>query len=119
MNERIKFPNDMTVRDVINAFNKMDISSEEYIYSLIDQFDLVDKIEEQVSALSKGMQMKLQLICALMIDRDIYILDEPFSGLDQASVIKLVSFINNSHKKFIIASHLDIQFKKDCDVIHV
>ena len=63
------------------------------------------------------MKMKLQLICSFMIERDIYILDEPFSGPDQPSVIKLIAYIKSSPKQFIIASHIGVELGKDCEVI--
>ena len=61
--------------------------------------------------------MKLQLICSFMIERDIYILEGPFSGLDQPSVIKLIAYIKSSPKQFIIASHIGVELGKDCEVI--
>lgn len=119
MNEAIRFPKESTVMEIINAFNCIDRVSKKRVDSLIDQFDMKDKINDMFSSLSNGMKMKLQLICTFLIDRDMYLLDEPFSGLDQTSVSKLVEYINSSDKRFVIASHLDVPFLKDCDVIQV
>ena len=119
MQEMIVFPNDNTVLEIISAFNRMDETSKETVIKLIDQFDLTKKIHEKISTLSKGMKMKLQLLCTFLIDRDVYILDEPFSGLDHASVKKLVRYIEQSHKRFIIASHIPVDWNVECDVINL
>ena len=119
MNENIKFPLNATVMDIINSLNIIDGRSKDEIVRLIDQYDLTSKINDQVSCLSKGMKMKLQLICTFLTDREVYLLDEPFSGLDKASVKKLIDYISKSSKKFIIASHLKVDFPKDFEVIYV
>ena len=117
MSETVKFPSDMTVMEVVNSINYIDQISSENITKLVDQFDIAHKLNEKISTLSKGMKMKLQLICTFLIEKDIYILDEPFSGLDRASVVNLVGYILKSKKRFIIATHIDIDFKEECDVI--
>lgn len=38
--------------------------------------------DQKVKGLSRGMRMKLALICALVFDPALVVLDEPFSGLD-------------------------------------
>lgn len=119
MSENIKFPSDMTVVEVINSINCLDQASNESITKLVDHFCINDKLNEKVTSLSTGMKMKLQLICTFLVEKDIYILDEPFSGLDQASVLNLVGYILKSTKKFIIATHLDVEFKEECDVIMI
>ncbi len=42
-------------------------------------------LERPVRQLSKGMTQKLGLIACLLVERDLYVLDEPLSGLDPAS----------------------------------
>lgn len=119
MNESIMFPKDMTVMEILNAFRILDNATEERIYSLIDRFELRSKKTEKISALSKGMKMKLQLVCTFLIDRDLYLLDEPFSGLDQSSIDTLIDYINKSDKRFIITSHIDVSFESKWDVIQL
>jgi ABC-2 type transport system ATP-binding protein len=54
--------------------------------ALLEEFGLAAWAKKQVSALSKGMQQKLQLCTALIGDPQLLILDEPFSGLDPLNV---------------------------------
>jgi len=53
---------------------------------LLEEFGLAAWTKNQVAALSKGMQQKLQLCTALIGKPELLILDEPFSGLDPINV---------------------------------
>lgn len=48
----------------------------------LDRFGATDWKKKEVSELSKGMSQKIQFIATIAHDPDIYIFDEPFSGLD-------------------------------------
>ena len=49
---------------------------------LLDGKPLIAGKHYLIEPSTKSVKMKLQLICSFMIERDIYILDEPFSGFD-------------------------------------
>lgn len=117
MPEIVLFTKDITVIEYIDAFMLLEEYKKENIYELIDVFDIADKINEPVKALSKGMKMKLQLLLCLMIKREVYILDEPFSGLNEESIMKLLAYMKESNKEYIVSSHLDV--KKMCDLFEV
>ena len=53
---------------------------------LLQRVGLEDSASQQVKALSKGMQQKVQLCTALIGDPRLLVLDEPFSGLDPINV---------------------------------
>jgi ABC-2 type transport system ATP-binding protein len=53
---------------------------------LLDRVELGEWADQQVQALSKGMQQKVQLCTALIGTPRLLILDEPFSGLDPLNV---------------------------------
>lgn len=53
-----------------------------YIEELIELFDLKEKVDTQARALSRGMQQKLAVACALVKQTPILLLDEPTLGLD-------------------------------------
>jgi len=50
--------------------------------SLLEGFELADKLHEYPESLSKGMRQKVQTICALLPDTALLCIDEPFMGLD-------------------------------------
>jgi len=52
------------------------------IAELIDQFDLKGKTKAEARTLSRGMQQKLSVACALVKETPILLLDEPTLGLD-------------------------------------
>lgn len=69
---------------------------------LLDELELAQSaLERPVRQLSKGMTQKLGLAACLMVERDLYVLDEPMSGLDPAarvavkSVLRLLTSIQN------------------------
>ncbi len=55
---------------------------EKRAHALLVQFDLLDKRDEAVEALSGGMRRRLQVARALISDPCVLILDEPTAGLD-------------------------------------
>lgn len=62
-------------------------------------------LHKDIAKYSQGMLQKLWLSLILNQEKDLYLLDEPFNGLDSASVGKLCKFILSSSKTFIIVAH--------------
>lgn len=58
---------------------------------LLDKFNIKHK---RIKEMSKGMQMKLMIACAISYDAKLLILDEPTSGLDPVSRNELLEIIN-------------------------
>lgn len=82
---------------------------EERLRELREQFYLNEKLMTQtIQSLSLGEKKKVMLIAAFLLDSDLYIMDEPLSGLDQISVENLLQLMEqkiNLGKHFIIVSH--------------
>ena len=82
---------------------------EERLRELREQFYLNEKLMTQtIQSLSLGEKKKVMLIAAFLLDSDLYVMDEPLSGLDQISVENLIHLIEqkiNLGKHFIIVSH--------------
>ena len=76
----------LTVKDNLEFFAGLQGQSlrsvKSYIDELIEMFNLKEKIHEQARALSRGMQQKLAVACALVKRTPILLLDEPTLGLD-------------------------------------
>lgn len=62
---------------------------EDYAKELFEIFDLSDKAEKLGSELSKGMQQKLSICCALITRPKLILFDEPMIGLDPKAIKKL------------------------------
>jgi len=61
----------------------------ETVKKYIELFDMQEYINQPVSSLSKGMRQKVALVSAFIHPAKIFILDEPFSGLDPKSILVL------------------------------
>ena len=79
---------DMTEKKRVNQIEK---------YS--KEFELDNYLGDLISSYSHGMKQKLVLIAAFMHDPKLYILDEPFVGLDPKSTIVLKKILKDKADK--------------------
>ena len=61
--------------------------------ALLDRMELTDKKEKLGQELSKGMQQKLSLCCALLPQPMVIMLDEPLVGLDPHAIKELKTML--------------------------
>ena len=59
------------------------------IREALELFALIDRADEPVRKLSRGLQQRASLARAFLHDPDFLLLDEPFTGLDAASAENL------------------------------
>jgi ABC-2 type transport system ATP-binding protein len=77
-------------------------------------------LDELIENYSTGMKKKLALIAMLKKDKPIYLLDEPFNGLDIESnkiVEIIISMLKQKGKIVFISSHIIDPLLKVCDEI--
>jgi len=119
MSEHVSYPLDLDLGTFIKHLIKVSLSSikEEERQELLVSFNLENKLEEKLHSLSRGMSSKVNIIQCLMEEADIYLLDEPLSGLDKLGVKNLINYIKSSNKVFIISTHLNNDFKEICDEV--
>jgi ABC-2 type transport system ATP-binding protein len=87
---------------------------------LLTRLGLGDWVDKRCEALSKGMGQKVQLLCALVHDPDLVILDEPFSGLDPVNVEvmrEVILRMKAEGKTVIFSTHVMEQAEQICDFI--
>ena len=85
---------------------------------LCQVFRLNDKLYEYPIHFSKGMQQKVMLILALTPKYDLYILDEPFMGLDPQAIRKLIQLIEEYKSQgaaILMSTHALDTAEKICD----
>lgn len=99
------------------------------LYSLIDNSVDISSLEKElnftdkakkISTLSLGNRQKANLLCTLLRQADIYLLDEPFNGLDYLSVENIKQYLiqlKKSGKIIILSSHLIDTLKELSDTI--
>jgi ABC-2 type transport system ATP-binding protein len=89
------------------------------IDSLVERFDLTDKAETPAMQLSRGMQQKLALACAVLPGTPLLLLDEPTLGLDVETSHELRGYLRGlaagDDRAIVLSSH-DMQVVRDvCD----
>ena len=67
-----------------------------------------DTLQKNVDALSGGERQRLALIMGILLDRDIWILDEITTGLDLTLKTKMVELVLSYNKTILVVSHDDI-----------
>lgn len=122
------------VPDVCNAFDKM--TGLEYFNFVADIFKVSKKDREQkleifeknfplgnsihklISYYSHGMKQKISIMSSLVSDPDLWILDEPITGLDTPTSLNLLNFMhdyaNSGHAVLFSSHNLDI-VQRTCD----
>lgn len=86
--------------------------------SLLETYRLSDKLDWFPSLFSKGMKQKVMIICAFIIDPSLFILDEPFLGLDPLAIADLVAHLEEEKKKgksILMSTHVLDSAEKMCD----
>lgn len=76
---------------------------------LLEDFELDDKKDKLGKELSKGMQQKLSICCALLHEPELIIFDEPMVGLDPLAIKTLKSMfleLKQSGKTVLISTHI-------------
>lgn len=97
------------------------IIDDNVILDYLKKFSLYEKKDEKYSSYSIGMKQKLGIIQVLMEDPDLIILDEPFNGVDENSVMmikKELKKLKKQDKIIIISSHIKTDLNELCDVIY-
>jgi ABC-2 type transport system ATP-binding protein len=86
--------------------------------ALLEEFELAAWAKKPGSALSKGMQQKVQLCTALIGDPKLMILDEPFSGLDPLNVQLLEDVLQRRRQAgttVLLSTHQMNKVEEQCD----
>jgi ABC-2 type transport system ATP-binding protein len=81
-----------------------------------------DLVGKRLRQCSKGNQQKIQLICSLIHNPDIIILDEPFSGLDLENTRlfqKIIIQLKKQGKCILLSSHRFEDIEHLCDYLLV
>ncbi len=94
----------------------------EYAEKLLRIFELDDKKQKFGKELSKGMQQKVSICCALLPKPKVIIFDEPLVGLDPHGIKalkELIMELKNQGAAMIISTHMIDSVKEFWDVAHI
>lgn len=92
-------------------FKRITKEDKEIALSALKQVNLTDFIHRQISELSGGQQQRTFLARALAQNADLYLMDEPFAGVDAASEASIIELLKEmkAQGKTIIVVHHDLQ----------
>lgn len=85
---------------------------------LLELFHLSDKLEWFPINFSKGMKQKVMIICAFMVNPSLFIVDEPFLGLDPLAISDLTELLAQEKAKgkvILMSTHVLDAAEKMCD----
>ena len=86
----------------------------------LERVDLGEVENKRCEELSKGMQQKVQFVCAVIHEPELVILDEPFGGLDPLNMRLLRDLIREQHARgatVVFSTHVMFQAEQLCDRI--
>lgn len=89
---------------------------------LVKRFNMSHAIDQYISNYSHGMKQKVCIIASLINEPDLWILDEPLTGLDISSAMQLKNTIIDYKKKgksVLLTSHNIDSVEKLCDRVAI
>ncbi|BDP96565.1 hypothetical protein EfmGK961_03810 [Enterococcus faecium] len=66
---------------------------------LLETFRLSNRLDWFPANFSKGMKQKVMILCAFLIEPSLYIIDEPFLGLDPLAINALLELMVENEKR--------------------
>jgi len=108
------FPGNLKVKELVKMIKDLR-QKESFENELIDIFGLSPFMEKKLGTLSGGTKQKVNIVLTFMFDSPLIILDEPTTGLDPASLIRLKELILKEKKKgktILITTHI-MQFVEE------
>ena len=85
---------------------------------LLKTFRLEYKLDWFPANFSKGMKQKVMVLCAFLIEPSLYIIDEPFLGLDPLAINALLELMNEMKQtgaSILMSTHILATAEKYCD----
>ena len=91
-------------------FKRPSKKDKELALSMIDKMGMSDYVNRQIRQLSGGQQQRVFLARALVQEADIYLMDEPFKGVDKTTEHAIISLLQEmkARGKTVIVVHHDL-----------
>lgn len=102
------FPSNLTVKELL-AMVKNLRPKEAHDQGLIELFSLEEQLDKKLGNLSGGTKQKVNIVLTFMFDSEIIVLDEPTTGLDPVSLIRLKQIIEREKQRnrtIVITTHI-------------
>ena len=102
---------EMGCYDRVGLFKRVSKEEKQKVLKAIEQVGMLDFKDRQISELSGGQQQRAFIARALVQEADIYLMDEPFQGVDSTTEKSIVDILKKlkSEGKTLIVVHHDLQ----------
>lgn len=104
-----RYPENMSIGQIINMVKRIRNSEDAYDEDLYKQFEIEKLLDKKMRTLSGGTTQKVSAVLAFLFNPKVLILDEPTAGLDPLAAEFLKEKIIQEQKKgklILITSHL-------------
>jgi manganese/zinc/iron transport system ATP- binding protein len=98
-----------------NLFKRISKADRDIAAEALEKVNMLEFSKRQISQLSGGQQQRVFIARSLAQGADLYIMDEPFIGVDAATeeaILKLLSDMKKDGKTVVVVHH-DLQTAKD------
>lgn len=103
----------LTARENLDFYGKLygieTMERQKRVSDMLQQVGLLRRADSLVRTFSRGMQQRLSIVRALLHQPDLLLLDEPYSGLDQAAseiLDGLLTSARQAGRTIILSTHL-------------
>ena len=96
-------------------------NSQAHLENILKKVGLFENRKKKYKHYSLGMKQRLRIAQTLIEENQIYILDEPFNGLDKQGIQEMVSLfqkLKQQEKTILLTSHDERQINQLCDIIY-
>ncbi|GGM25444.1 ABC transporter ATP-binding protein [Paraliobacillus quinghaiensis] len=106
------------------AYNIDQETFEKRLDPLLDAFRLKKQLKWFPIHFSKGMKQKVMIMCAFLVEPPLYIVDEPFVGLDPLAIQSYLELMDQQKKNgagILMSTHILATAERYCDrfvIIH-
>ncbi|MFL5626993.1 MAG: ATP-binding cassette domain-containing protein [Ktedonobacteraceae bacterium] len=116
----VRLPGQMTGKQVIDYFSRLQGRQPLLLADLVARFDV--EMKRPLKGYSKGMRQKIGIVLAFMCDPEVLILDEPTSGLDPLLQRTFNEFLLQEQRRgktIFMSSHIMSDVEKVCQRVAV
>ncbi|EXJ22914.1 ABC transporter, ATP-binding protein EcsA [Alkalibacterium sp. AK22] len=102
----------------IMAYNLDRVGAWDYADTLLKKFRLTDRLDWFPNDFSKGMKQKVMIVCAFIIRPSLFIIDEPFLGLDPLAIRDLIEMMEEEKARgasILMSTHVLANAERICD----
>ena len=95
----------------VGLFKRVSKGEKQKVLKAIEQVGMLEFKDRQISELSGGQQQRAFIARALVQEADIYLMDEPFQGVDsttEKSIVEILKQLKTEGKTIIVVHH-DLQ----------